>query len=59
MRYSIFLPKSKCIYDDNRRESDTRLVKKLGIRATYLSIIVFFYPCSVESKILTSPYTYT
>jgi len=59
MRYSIFLPKSKYIYNDNRRESDTRLVKKLGIRVIYLSVVVFFYPYRVESEMFTLPYTYT
>jgi len=35
MRYSTFLPESKCVCKDNRRESDTRPVKKLGIRAMF------------------------
>ena len=44
---------------NDRRESDTVLVKKLGIRATCFSIIVLFYPCGVESEMLTSPHAST
>jgi len=55
-RYNICLPKSKCTCDNDRRESNTRFVKKLGISAIFFSIVVFFWPCRVEKNMLTSPH---
>jgi hypothetical protein len=51
----MFRPESKCIFDDVRRERETRLVKNDGISATRLSV-VFLLPIGVERGIVTSPH---
>jgi hypothetical protein len=43
------------MFDDESRESETRLVKKDGIRATRFSV-VDFVPVGVVRGILTSPH---
>src|SRR5215468_1661645 len=55
LRYRTFLPESKWIFDEERRESETRLVKKDGMRATFLSVAVLIL-VGVDKGILTSPY---
>ena len=53
-RYRIFLPESKCTFDEDRRERETRLVKKEGIRATLFSVVDLM-PFDVVRGIVTSP----
>ena len=53
--YRIFLPESKCIFDEDRRDRETRLVKKDWIRATCLSVVVLI-PLGVDRGSLTSPH---
>jgi hypothetical protein len=43
------------MFDDIRRESKTRLVKKDGISATRFSVVVLM-PVSVDRGVVTSPY---
>ena len=54
-RYKILFPKSKCTFNDDRRASETRLIKKVGISATRLSVVVF-EPLAVVRGMFTSPH---
>ena len=55
MWYRTFQPESKWIFNDKSYESDIRLVKKDGMRATCFSVVNFVL-VGVLRGILTSPY---